>query len=106
MSKKVLAVILSLILTFSVVAVPAGAADISFDDINISDINLENFNAENFFNLWCLWYFRGSQSVCFWGFGNFGNYVIEVKALEGMLDTDVEIEVVLIEDGKIYVKPV
>ena len=50
MSKKVLAVILSLILTFSVVAVPAGAADISFDDINISDINLENFNAENFFN--------------------------------------------------------
>lgn len=50
MSKKVLAVILSLILTFSVVAVPAGAADISFDDINISDINFENFNAENFFN--------------------------------------------------------
>ena len=33
MSKKVLAVILSLILTFSVVAVPVGAADISFDDI-------------------------------------------------------------------------
>ena len=50
MSKKVLAVILSLILTLSVVAVPVGAADISFDDINIEDINLENFNAENFFN--------------------------------------------------------
>ena len=77
MSKKVLAVILSLILAFSVVAVPVGAADISFDSINLEDINLENFNAENFFNLWCLWYFRGSQSVCFWGFGNFGNYVIE-----------------------------
>ena len=50
MSKKVLAVILSLILTFSVVAVPVGAADISFDDINIEDINIENFNIENFFN--------------------------------------------------------
>ena len=50
MSKKVLAVILSLILAFSVIAVPAGAADISFDDINIEDINIENFNIENFFN--------------------------------------------------------
>ena len=50
MSKKVLAVILSLILAFSVVAVPVGAADISFDDINIEDINIENFNIENFFN--------------------------------------------------------
>ena len=50
MSKKVLAVILSLILTFSVVAVPVGAADVSFDDINIEDINIENFNIENFFN--------------------------------------------------------
>ena len=50
MSKKVLAVILSLILTFSVIAVPAGAADVSFDDINIEEINIENFNIENFFN--------------------------------------------------------
>ena len=50
MSKKVLAVILSLILTFSVVAVPVGAADISFDSISLGDINLENFNIENFFN--------------------------------------------------------
>ena len=50
MSKKVLAVILSLILAFSVVAVPVGAADISFDDLSIEDINLENFNIENFFN--------------------------------------------------------
>ena len=50
MSKKILAVVLSLILAFSVVAVPVGAADISFDDINIEDINIENFNIENFFN--------------------------------------------------------
>lgn len=50
MSKKVLAVILSLILAFSVVAVPVGAADISFDDISMEDINFENFNIENFFN--------------------------------------------------------
>ena len=50
MSKKVLAVILSLMLAFSVVAVPVGAADISFDDISIGEINLENFNIENFFN--------------------------------------------------------
>ena len=50
MSKKVLAVILSLILAFSVVAVPVGAADVSFDDVSIGDINLENFNIENFFN--------------------------------------------------------
>lgn len=40
MSKKVLAVVLSLILAFSVVAVPVSAADIS----------LENFNIENVFN--------------------------------------------------------
>ena len=50
MSKKVLAVILSLILAFSVVAVPVGAIDISFDSINIEDIDIENFNIENFFN--------------------------------------------------------
>lgn len=55
MSKKVLAVILSLILTFSVVAVPVGAADVSFDsisfeDVNLDDIDIENFNIENFFN--------------------------------------------------------
>ena len=35
----------------------------------------------------------------------FGDYVIEVKALEGMLDPNVDVEVVLIEDNKIYVKP-
>ena len=40
------------------------------------------------------------------GSARFGNYVIEVKALEGMIDPEVEIEVVLIEDGKIYVKVV
>jgi hypothetical protein len=40
------------------------------------------------------------------GSARFGNYVIEVKALEGMIDPEVEVEVVLIEDGKIYVKVV
>ncbi len=40
MSKKVLAVVLSLILAFSIVAVPVGAADVSLD----------NFNIENVFN--------------------------------------------------------
>jgi hypothetical protein len=30
---------------------------------------------------------------------------VEVKAGEGMLDPNVEVEVVLIEDNKIYVKP-
>ncbi len=50
MSKKVMAVVLSLILAFSVIAVPVGAVDVSFDDINIEDINIENFNIENFFN--------------------------------------------------------
>ena len=39
------------------------------------------------------------------GSGRFGNYVVEVKALEGMLDPNLEVEVVLIEDNKIYVKP-
>lgn len=34
-----------------------------------------------------------------------GDNVVEVKALEGMIDTDVEVEVVLIEDNKIYVSP-
>ncbi len=40
------------------------------------------------------------------GSARFGNYVIEVKALEGMMDPEVEIEIVLIEDNKIYVKAV
>lgn len=40
------------------------------------------------------------------GSARFGNYVVEVKALEGMLDPDTPVEVVLIEDNKIYVKPV
>ena len=40
------------------------------------------------------------------GSARFGDYVIEVKALEGMLDPNVDVEVVLIEDNKIYVKPV
>lgn len=36
----------------------------------------------------------------------FGDNVVEVKALEGMLDPGLEVEVVLIEDNKIYVSPV
>lgn len=35
----------------------------------------------------------------------FGNEIVEVKALEGMVDPDVEVEICLIEDGKIYVTP-
>lgn len=35
-----------------------------------------------------------------------GDNVIEVKALEGMIDPGVEVEVVLIEDNKIYVSPI
>ena len=33
----------------------------------------------------------------------FGEHVVEVKALEGMIDPGVEVKVVLIEDKKIYV---
>ena len=35
-----------------------------------------------------------------------GDNVVEVKALEGMIDPGVEVEVILIEDNKIYVSPV
>ena len=38
------------------------------------------------------------------GSARFKDFVVEVKALEGMLDPDVDVEVVLIEDGRIYVK--
>ena len=40
------------------------------------------------------------------GSARFGNYIVEVKAIEGMLDPETEIEVVLIEDNRIFVKPV
>ena len=40
------------------------------------------------------------------GSARFGDYVIEVKAVEGLLDPNIDVEVVLIEDNKIYVKPV
>lgn len=40
------------------------------------------------------------------GSARFGDYVVEVKALEGMLDPGVDVEVVLIEDNRITVKPV
>lgn len=39
------------------------------------------------------------------GSARFGDYVVEVKALEGMMDPNIDVEVVLIEDNKIYVKP-
>lgn len=40
------------------------------------------------------------------GSARFGEYTVEVKAVEGMLDPGVEVEVVLIEDNRIYVKPI
>ncbi len=40
------------------------------------------------------------------GSARFGNYIVEVNALEGMLDPEVVVEVVMIEDNRIYVKPV
>ena len=36
----------------------------------------------------------------------FNNKVMEAKALEGMIDSGVDVEVVLIEDNKIYVAPI
>jgi membrane-bound ClpP family serine protease len=35
----------------------------------------------------------------------FGARAVEVKALEGMMEPGTEVEVVMIEDGKIYVSP-
>lgn len=40
------------------------------------------------------------------GSARISGQVYEVKALEGMIDPDAEVEVVLIEDNRIYVKPV
>ena len=40
------------------------------------------------------------------GMARFGGESVEVKALEGMIDTGVDIEVVMIEDKKVYVRPV
>ncbi|MBQ6688285.1 MAG: NfeD family protein [Bacteroidales bacterium] len=39
------------------------------------------------------------------GMVRFGDESVEVKALEGMLDSGLEVEVVMIENGRIYVKP-
>ncbi len=39
------------------------------------------------------------------GSARIGKEVYEVKALEGMIAPEVEVEVVLIEDNRIYVKP-
>lgn len=35
----------------------------------------------------------------------FGNRTFEAKALEGMIDQETEVEIVLMEDNRIYVKP-
>ncbi len=40
------------------------------------------------------------------GSARFENYIVEVKALEGMMDPEIPVEVVMIDDNKIYVKPV
>lgn len=40
------------------------------------------------------------------GMVRFDNDSVEVKALEGMIDPGVEVEVVMIDDNKVYVKPV
>lgn len=40
------------------------------------------------------------------GSARFGDYVVEVKAVEGMLDPGIDVKVVLIEDGKIYVNAI
>lgn len=39
------------------------------------------------------------------GAARFGDNVVEVKALEGVLDPGTPVKVVLIEDNKIYVRP-
>lgn len=39
------------------------------------------------------------------GMVRFGGESVEVKALEGMIDPGVEVEVVMVEDNKIYVQP-
>ena len=35
----------------------------------------------------------------------FGENAVEVKALEGLVDPGTDVEVVLIEDNRIYVRP-
>ena len=40
------------------------------------------------------------------GTARFGETVVEVKALEGMIDPGVDVQVILIEDNKIYVETV
>lgn len=40
------------------------------------------------------------------GMVRFDDDVVEVKALEGMIDPGVDVEIVMIEDNRVYVKPV
>ena len=39
------------------------------------------------------------------GSARFGDEIVEVKALEGMIDPNMDVEICMIEDGKIYVVP-
>lgn len=39
------------------------------------------------------------------GTARFGDESVEVKALEGMIDPEVDVEIVLLEDNKVYVRP-
>lgn len=36
----------------------------------------------------------------------FGEHAVEVKAIEGLVDPDVEVQVVFVEDNRIYVRPI
>ena len=48
---------------------------------------------------------RAVSRIAPMGTVRFGERSVEVKAIEGMIDSGVEVEVVMIEDGKIYVSP-
>lgn len=49
---------------------------------------------------------RTSTRLAPMGSARFGDELVEVKALEGMIDPNVEVEICMIEDEKIYVRPV
>lgn len=48
---------------------------------------------------------RAVSRIAPMGTVRFGERSVEVKALEGMIDSGEEVEVVMIEEGKIYVSP-
>ena len=49
---------------------------------------------------------RTSTRLAPMGSVRFGGELVEVKALEGMIDPDTEVEICMIENERIYVKPV